>query len=380
MQITFSKLTSPVRSLAAGTSVALLVALFAVLALSLSASSALAVTQPPPIVVTGPSVVIGDLQFNGATGGWPGGQAPLGGTFAVGPNGDVIVGDGYGGCAACGVFLITPAGVQSVIANFGNSNAAGTDQYGNAYIARDYGPSIIKLPYNAATGTYTGFTTLPTANCLGGTQDTAACVFAPGTQALFAGENGGFSSLFFDGQGNFFFSTDNNPANNPDTIYECSAQCQAETDGNGTYPPVVVFADKSGGLGSVAIDPWGNLFFSDGADNGANTGKVSYLEELPFSGGHYAASPTVMTSYTTTARIQRVNRRLGQQCEYGIFLGCQRWRLCPSELCVRSQPRWNLQGLRPGRSGLGSRQHRQLVHSRVCQFSGTLRSHQDSAE
>ena len=37
--------------------------------------------------------------------------------------------------------------------------------------------------------------------------------------------------LFFDGQGNFFFSTDTNPANNPDTIYECSAQCQAETDG-----------------------------------------------------------------------------------------------------------------------------------------------------
>jgi sugar lactone lactonase YvrE len=261
----------------------------------------MAVTQPPPIVVTGPSVTIGDLNFNGATGGWPGGQAPLGGTFVVGPNGDVIVGDGYGGCAACGVFLITPAGVQSVIANFGNSNAAGMDQYGNAYIARDYGPSIIKLPYNAATGTYTGFTTLPTANCLGGTQDTAACVFAPGTQALFAGENGGFSSLFFDGQGNFFFSTDNNPANNPDTIYECSAQCQAETDGSGTFPPVVVFADKSGGLGSVAIDPWGNLFFSDGADNGANTGKISYLEELPFSGGHFAAAPTVMTSYTTSA-------------------------------------------------------------------------------
>jgi sugar lactone lactonase YvrE len=261
----------------------------------------MAITQPPPIVVTGPTVVIGDLQFGGATGGWPGGQAPLGGTFVVGPNGDVIVGDGYGGCASCGVFLITPAGVQSVIANFTNSNAAGVDQYGNAYIARDYGPSIIKLPYDAATGTYTGFTTLPTANCLGGTQDTAACVFAPGTQKLFAGENGGFTSLFFDGQGNFFFSTDTNPANNPDTIYECSAQCQAETDGNGTYPAVVVYADTSGGLGSVAIDPWGNLFFSDGADNGANTGKVSNLQELPFTAGHYAPSPTLMTSYTTTA-------------------------------------------------------------------------------
>jgi sugar lactone lactonase YvrE len=297
MQTTMNKMTSPVRSLTAGT----WVAVFVLLALCLGANSAMAITQPPPVVVTGPTVVIGDLQFGGATGGWPGGQAPLGGTFAVGPNGDVIVGDGYGGCTACGVFMITPPGVQSVIANFTNSNAAGIDQYGNAYIARDYGPSIIKLPYNAATGTYTGFTTLPTATCLGGTQDTAACVFAPGTQKLFAGENGGFSSLFFDGQGNFFFSTDANPANNPNTIYECSAQCQAETDGNGTYPPVVVYADASGGLGSVAIDPWGNLFFSDGADNGANTGKVSNLQELPFTAGHYAASPTLMTSYTTTA-------------------------------------------------------------------------------
>jgi sugar lactone lactonase YvrE len=277
------------------------VALSALLALCLGASTAMAVSSPPPIVVTGPTVLIGDLQFGGATGGWPGGQAPLGGTFVVGPNGDVIVGDGYGGCASCGVFLITPAGVQSVLANFGNSNAAGMDQYGNAYVARDYGSSIIKLPYNAATGTYTGFTTLPTTNCLGGTQDTAACVFAPGTQALFAGENGGFSSLFFDGQGNFFFSTDANPANNPDTIYECSALCQAETDGNGTHPAVVVYADASGGLGSVAIDPWGNLFFSDGADNGANSGKTSYLQELPFTAGHYAASPTQITSYTTTA-------------------------------------------------------------------------------
>jgi sugar lactone lactonase YvrE len=292
MQITLSKLTSPVRSLAAGTWLALLTTL----TLCLGASSAMARPPSPPIVVTGPSVTIGDLNFGGATGGWPGGQAPLGGTFVVGPNGDVIVGDGYGGCAACGVFLITPAGVQSVIANFGNSNAAGMDQYGNAYIARDYGSSIIKLPYSAATGTYTGFTTLPTANCLGGTQDTAACVFASGSQSLFAGENGGFSSLFFDGQGDFFFSTDTNPANNPDTIYECAASSLPACSS-----PTVVFADKSGGLGSVAIDPWGNLFFSDGADNGANTGKISYLEELPLSGGVYATSPTVMTSYTTTA-------------------------------------------------------------------------------
>jgi sugar lactone lactonase YvrE len=292
------------------------VALSALLALFLGAMPAMAITLPPPIAVTGPSVLIGDMQFGGAGGGWFGGQAPLGGTFVVGPNGDVIVGDGYGGNSASGVFLITPAGVQSVIANFANSNAAGIDKYGNVYIARDYGASIIKLPYNAAAGTYTGFTTLPTTNCQGGTLDTAACVFAPGTQAVInagktaGGGNPGFSSLLFDGQGNFFFATDTNPGTgaggNANTIYECSAQCQAETDGAGTYPPVVVYADTLA-MGVVAVDPWGNLFFSDGADNGANTGKVSYLEELPLSGGHYASAPTVITTYTTTAAYNAIS-------------------------------------------------------------------------
>jgi sugar lactone lactonase YvrE len=305
MQAILNRLTSPVRSLAITTSVIL----FSVLSLCLVATPAMAAgPQAPPIVVTGPTTQIGSIHFGGATGGWISGQSPLGGTVAVGPNGDVIYGDGYGGCTACGVFLSTPSGTQSLLAPFGNSNAAGVDQYGNAYIARDYGVSIIKLPYNAATSTYTGFTTLPTANCLGGTQDTVACVFAPGTQAtLNAGAtagagNPGFTSLFFDNKGNFFFATDTNPGTGGDknTIYECSAQCQAETDGNGTYPPVVIFADTKD-IGAVSIDPWGNLFFADGADNGADTGKVSYLEELPFNGTTYASSPTVMTSYTTSA-------------------------------------------------------------------------------
>src|ERR1039458_5935440 len=83
MQTAMNKMTSPVRYLAAGT----WVALFALLALCLGALPAMAITQPPPIVVTGPTVVIGDLQFGGATGGWAGGQAPLGGPLAARPQG-----------------------------------------------------------------------------------------------------------------------------------------------------------------------------------------------------------------------------------------------------------------------------------------------------
>ncbi|HEV2135882.1 MAG TPA: NHL repeat-containing protein [Terracidiphilus sp.] len=289
---------SPVRSFAAGISLAL----FTVLIFCLSAAPGLA-AAPAPIVVTGPSNLIGDLHFNGAGGGWFSGQAPLGGTFVVGANGDVIVGAGYGS----GVFEITPTGTQTVLAAFNNSNAAGIDQYGNVYVARDYGDTIIKIPYSATKGTYAGFTTLPTTNCQGGIQDTAACIFAPGTKAgidagaTAGGGNPGFSSLLFDGQGNFFFATDTNPGagGNLNTIYECSAQCQAETDGAGTYPPVVIYADPQAALGVVAIDPWGNLFFSDGQGN--SSGNNSFVEELPFSSGKYASAPTVVATYTSSA-------------------------------------------------------------------------------
>ncbi len=289
MQTIFlNKLTSPVRFFAAGTCAVLFVAL----TLCLSAVPARA-SDPyaPPIAVTGPSVLIGSMHYSGAGGGWFSGQAPLGGTFVVGANGYVIYGAGYG----TGVWQSTPGGTQSGLApNYGNSNAAGIDQYGNVYVARDYGPSIIKIPYNASTGQYAGFTTTPSTNCSGGTADTQACVFASGSQSLFSGENGGFSSLLFDGQGNFFFATDTTPANNKNTIYECAAASLPACSS-----PQVIYADTYAALGGVAVDPWGNLFFSDGQGN--SSGNNTYVEELALSGGHYASTPTAVTTYNSAA-------------------------------------------------------------------------------
>ena len=183
MQITLSKLTSPVRSLAAGTGVALFVALFTALTLCLGASNAMAVTQPPPIVVTGPAVQIGIMHFpaSNTSAGWDGGNSPLSGTFVVGPDGNVIIGDGYSG--AVDAFEITPSGTQTVLASGGggNSTAAAVDVYGNAYIAFGYSGTIYKLPFVA--GAYVGYTVAPTAKCStsGGainTTDTTPCVFA----------------------------------------------------------------------------------------------------------------------------------------------------------------------------------------------------------
>lgn len=91
----------PVRFFATGTCAVL----FAAFTLCLSPAPAHAVAPPSPIVVAGPLTQLGTL---GGTygGGWDNGADPIGGSFAVGPNGDVIVGDGYG----LGWLQITPAG------------------------------------------------------------------------------------------------------------------------------------------------------------------------------------------------------------------------------------------------------------------------------
>jgi sugar lactone lactonase YvrE len=286
-------LTNPLRSFAAGARLALL----SVLTIWLCAAGAVAQT---PAIVTTQATQIGSLGSSFG-GGWAPGQSPVGGNFAVGPNGSVIIGDGYG----TGVFQISPSGKQTLLANMSNTTSAAVDQYGNAYIASIayYGatPAIYKLPYNSSTGTYTGYTTAPTANCLGGTQDTAACVFAPGTQAAITAGIGtggaGIAIVTFDSQGNLFFATDTQPTKNPNTIYECNTQCQAETDGNGTYPPVLIYADSTP-LGTVVVDPWGNLFFLDGSTN-TSSGDISNLQELPLVSGTYATTPTTLESYTT---------------------------------------------------------------------------------
>ncbi len=64
--------------------------------------------RQPPIVVSGTPAQLGALTG----GGWDGSQEPVGGTFVIGVNGNVLVGDGY-----TGNFLqITPAGSDTTLA------------------------------------------------------------------------------------------------------------------------------------------------------------------------------------------------------------------------------------------------------------------------
>ena len=274
---------SPVRCFAAGTCAAL----FAVLTLCLS--GALARAQAP-IVVSGTPVQLGALTG----GGWDGSQEPVGGTFVIGVNGDVLIGDGY-----TGNFLqITPSGTDTVLAAGLGGSAAALDSYGNLYFGGNYNANVYKLPYNAATGAYVGWTTAPTVNCLGGNQDTAPCIFAPAVSTFMNGTlkgsgNAGYAGVAFDAQGNFFFESNTLPGTNPNSIYECNLACIASSSAT----PTLIYKDTAT-VGALAIDPWGNIFFVDGNNS---TGKVTNLNEIKLSSGSYASSPTVVLSYTNAA-------------------------------------------------------------------------------
>jgi hypothetical protein len=285
MQTYLKNLMSPVQTFTAGTTVVLLL----VLALCLGATPAKAAGPARPIVVSGPPTQLGALT----SGGWDGSQEPVGGTFVIGVNGNVLIGDGY----TSNFLQIAPSGSDTVLASgVGASNAA-LDSYGNVYFGGNYNANVYKIPYNAATGQYVGWTTAPTATCLGGNQDTAPCLFAPAVSTLMgtlAGSGAaGYAGMAFDGQGNFFFETNTLPGTNPNAIYECNVACIASSSAT----PVLIYADTQP-VGAFAIDPWGNLFFVDGNNS---KGKATNLSEVPLTSGTYASSATVLESYTNAA-------------------------------------------------------------------------------
>jgi sugar lactone lactonase YvrE len=251
------------------------------LTLCLFAPAVKAASAPAlPIVVTGPAVQVGAL-----TSGWQGSQSPLSGTFAIGANGDVYVGNGWGS----NTYQMVPGGATTAILPISGS-AATIDSYGNLYFGAYYSNNIYKIPYNAATGSYNyaSFTSAsyPSANCKGGTLDTAPCIFAPGVAM------GNYADIAFDAQGNLFYAEGNTSgASQLNSIYECNLACIASTTGT----PKLLYAD-SVTVGAMGVDPWGNIFFTDGKQSG-----VSNLQELPLNSGTYAAAPTTILSYTSTA-------------------------------------------------------------------------------
>lgn len=285
MQAPWNTFSSPVRSFAAGMSRALA----ALLALCFGSLPAFA-SAPPPIVLSH-AITLGYFP----AGGWDSGQSPLSGSFVVAPNGHVYIGIEWGG----GILDIATDGTTSKPFDLSgqytwNGGPTAIDSYGNLYVTADgYDPNIYKIPYSPTTGTYPGMTSAPSAVCQGGTSDTAPCLFATKFSSTVFTNGSGFASLIFDHTGNFFIATSANPTDNKNSIYECNASCQT-----GSGAPTLLYADAKT-MGAIAIDPWGNIYFSDG-DNSAGSG-VTNLKELVYSSGSYASTPTTIESYTNAA-------------------------------------------------------------------------------
>jgi sugar lactone lactonase YvrE len=290
MQATWNRFITPARSLVKGA----WLGLFAILISGLNVT-ARAATPPLPIVVS-QNRTLGYFP----SGGWSASQSPLSGSFAVTPNGYVVIGTEWGNnvmeypftgaAAALGNAQLAPY-ILATMSGW-NPGPVTVDGYGNLYMAAEgYDAHIYKIPYDAANGTYTGFTAAPTSNCLGGTQDTAPCLFAPNFKSVFTTQSG-FAALAFDASGNLFIATSAvaAPAN---AIYKCNATCETSTSAT----PALLYTDTNA-VGALAVDPWGNVFFSDGSNGSSG---VTNLNEIPLVSASYASKPTVLESYTNAA-------------------------------------------------------------------------------
>ncbi len=263
-----------------------------VLALSLGATAA-AAQLPEPLS----PIVLNQTTWQTAfpNGGALAGEDPAGSSIAVNQNGDVIVGTSYGGSL---VLFNGQTGAATTLGSWGNIAGVTVDSQNNIYASDQYTFAVIKVPY--VNGAYVTFNSATTTNCTG--TDTTACLL-PNLGSNADGYYDGFASIAFDAAGDFFFAT-GSTGNEKYAIFETPAADVYGSGGN----TVLLYQEATAGspattgqltVGALAIDPWGNLFFTDSAYYGSNNESFSSnLKELAYSGTAYAPTPT--TLYTLT--------------------------------------------------------------------------------
>ena len=301
------------------TSRGICVALLGVLAIFVFAASASAATIPAVPFVVSQNTAYTALPSGGALSG----EDPAGGTIGVNSQGVVVVGNTYGKAI---IEFAPPAFKATVISPDTNvqSGAIAIDSNNFLYIADQYNNSIVKIPANA-NGTYTitvdpegKVSSLPA--CAGDTKtpDTAGecLISAPGT----ALGTFGVSSIIVNASGTVFFATDdftNSGAGDvPYSIYECKTTCLY---GSSPTAPTLIYQEPIEPAGSVAqfgqyyigalaLDAYGNLFFTDSAEtNGSLASADSRLNELPVAtktvnpaNTGFVATPIAILTFTNT--------------------------------------------------------------------------------
>ncbi|MGB7190791.1 MAG: NHL repeat-containing protein [Acidobacteriaceae bacterium] len=280
-----------------------------------SALIAGAQTSPPPLVVTQTNWLAALPSGRVLTG-----ANAAGTSFAVNANGEVAIGNTFGNQV---MLFNGQTGATEKTWPFLNPGAVAMDGQGNLYVAALNTNWIVKLPY--ANGTYADLTndpqTTPPPACTG--SDTQECAWGINLQG-----NGAFgvSSMTFDSQGNFFYVTNSRGAvANQYSIFGCSVAsgCLATASaGSGTGVALKLFSEPAATNpspycsstatmqimpGSIAVDPWGNVFFTDSAldscgttDGSVDQSDYSDVNELPLIGGNYAAAPVTLFTFTPT--------------------------------------------------------------------------------
>jgi sugar lactone lactonase YvrE len=278
------------------------VSLAVYLVLTLSLCAAVSSAQQKPIVLS-QTTVLGALP----SGGSESSSNPVGGTMAVTSHGDAIVGTTYGSQV---VLFDGKTGKTTILATpSSQSGAVAVDGHDNLFIGFTYGGDVVKLPY--VNGAYAAWSApgASTPACTG--SDTVECSMVNVT----AGATSPIVSLAFDSQGDLFFGIQADSANastkgitNPNTIWECAATTCLYASG-GT--PTKIFTEPAPTatpglnyqltLGGLAVDQWGNVFYTDGlvdgtSDSTAGDIYATNLNELPWTGTGFGTATVLYTN------------------------------------------------------------------------------------
>ena len=257
------------------------------LALILCFGATLANAAGKPAVVVSQASPLFDMQGGGCPNcGFTAQMTPAGGSFAVSNDGYIAVAAPYGNV----LDIYNPrTGAVTAIA-VSNISGATFDSQKNIYTGILYSHSLYKFPYvNGIWATTT--TNAPT--CTG--SDTVACTMPNiGTDY---NSNVDFKNTGFDAAGNLFMvtATASSGTAGGSKIYELAA---ANLYGS---PTLVYTDDATHAISSIALDPWGNLFFTDAVYGELNNSNVtnSSLNVLPYSSSTgYASSKTIVATWT----------------------------------------------------------------------------------
>jgi hypothetical protein len=245
----------------------------------------------PPTVSISQVTLLAKYPAGGAFGS----GSPAGNSFAVDSKGDLITGTSYGGSI---VEFDATTGTATALGSMDNPGPVALDKLDNIYVGDTYNNYLVKIPLVAGTYAAISSPSGSTPKCTG--SDTTECVMPTLASGI-----SGYATMAFDAAGDLFFST-TNPSTAANAIFECNVACLASA----TPAATMIFQEPVNAtpqlfVGGMAVDPWGDVFFTDSAtDNNNEVSTNSNLNELLFTGTGttgYASTSTLLYAYTTAS-------------------------------------------------------------------------------